>query len=310
MSDGGDFGGDGIGPAGPGPADFSESSDSAYGSGFGLGGGFGAGDFGNDFSAFDYSGLMGPVESVPYGFMGPLSPQQEHEDQGFFGKVKDALDSPWGKALQFGATIANPALGGLLGITNLGLSATQGKGGQAMGNALGNTLSNFAVGPVATQGLNAMGFGLGPAMGQSFSGVGVPGQSSFGIADGIGGLASLYGNYRQSQMYKQQANDLSSMFSANSPYAQQLRQQLSRQDAASGRRSQYGPREVELQAKLAQMASGTAPARLAATQAYGNSNQQTFQNLAHLYKTGVFNPMIDSVQNGLGNMFIQESPYW
>lgn len=309
MGDG-DFGGDGIGAAGPGPADFSESGDAAYGSGMGLGGGYGAGDFGGDFSGMDFSGMVGPVQSVPYGFMGPLSALQEHEDQGLFGKLKDALDSPWGKAVQFGLSVTNPALAPVFGITNMALAGTQGKGGQAMGNAFGNALSNFALGPVATQGLNMTGYGLGPNMGQAMAGIGTPGQSSFGIADGIGGLASLYGGYKQNQMYKQQANELSSMFSANSPYAQQLRQQLDRRDAAAGRRSQYGPREVELQAKLAQMASGVAPARLAATQQYGSSMNQNFQNLAHLYKMGAFNPLMDAASNGLGNMFIEESPYW
>lgn len=48
------------------------------------------------------------------------------------------------------------------------------------------------------------------------------------------------------------------LFGPDSPYAQQLRQNLERRDAADGRRSQYGPREVELQAKLAEMNAGQA----------------------------------------------------
>lgn len=53
----------------------------------------------------------------------------------------------------------------------------------------------------------------------------------------------------------QQVASLNDMFSPNSPYAQQLQRELARRDAASGRRSQYGPRSVELQAKLAQAAA-------------------------------------------------------
>lgn len=57
-----------------------------------------------------------------------------------------------------------------------------------------------------------------------------------------------------------QINSLQDMFGPNSAYAQQLRQQLERRDAAAGRRSQYGPREVELQAALAGQNSRMTPA--------------------------------------------------
>jgi len=63
---------------------------------------------------------------------------------------------------------------------------------------------------------------------------------------------NLNDQYNQLQdQQQQQLQSLSSLYSPNSPYAQVMRQQLDRRDAASGRRSQYGPREVELQAKLA-----------------------------------------------------------
>lgn len=62
----------------------------------------------------------------------------------------------------------------------------------------------------------------------------------------------LNDNYNELQnQQQQQLQALNSLYSPNSPYAQVMRQQLDRRDAASGRRSQYGPREVELQAKLA-----------------------------------------------------------
>lgn len=76
----------------------------------------------------------------------------------------------------------------------------------------------------------------------------------------IKGLAQLYTGYRGQRDNSRMLKGLTDLYSQNGAYAQQLRKQLSRQDAASGRRSQYGPREVELQAKLAQMTSGQIPA--------------------------------------------------
>lgn len=62
-------------------------------------------------------------------------------------------------------------------------------------------------------------------------------------------LNSVYNNLAQQQ--QQQMSNLNGLYSPNSAYAQTLREQLNRRDAAKGVRSQYGPREVELQAKLA-----------------------------------------------------------
>lgn len=319
---GGDYGGGDFGPAGPGPGENSESGDSNYGSGMGFGdtsGGDGNQTYGisNDqttpSSSINWDTTSPNYSLEGYSYTTPEytsnSPVNQGE-MGFFGKLNQFLKTPVGKFGQFALAATNPALAGLFSIGKLGLAAANGEGAEAMGNQFGNTLSSFAIGPMATQGLNMMGYGLGPAMGKSFSGIGDPNATSIGVADGLGGLASLYGGYKQSQMFKNQADSLAQMFSSNSPYATQLKQQLERRDAAAGRRSQYGPREVELQAKLAEMAAGIAPSRLAATQQYGNSMNQNFQNLAHLYKTGVFNPLIDSVSNGLGNLFIDESPYW
>jgi len=52
---------------------------------------------------------------------------------------------------------------------------------------------------------------------------------------------------------------LDAMFGTKSESAQTLRSQLERADAAAGRRSQYGPREVELLARLAQLRAQTEP---------------------------------------------------
>ena len=75
----------------------------------------------------------------------------------------------------------------------------------------------------------------------------------------LGTLGSLYQGYQGSRDIGGQIKGLQSLYGQNSPYSQMLRQQLERRDAAGGRRSQYGPREVELQAKLAEMNSRNAP---------------------------------------------------
>jgi hypothetical protein len=86
------------------------------------------------------------------------------------------------------------------------------------------------------------------------------GLSSPGRFDSMAGnLMGLYSAYRNRKMAGKQAGQLQSLFSQNSPYAKQLEQTLMRQDAAAGRRSQVGPRQVELQARLAEMNSRNAP---------------------------------------------------
>lgn len=96
------------------------------------------------------------------------------------------------------------------------------------------------------------------------------------------GLQSLYGMYQNNKTYGQQARTLGNMYGQNSPYAEELRKQLQRRDAAGGRRSQYGPREVELQAKLAQQYSQNAPALMNAMKAKNTNQMAMMQNLMGL----------------------------
>ena len=80
----------------------------------------------------------------------------------------------------------------------------------------------------------------------------------------------LNNNYNQlAQQQQQQLGSLNSLYGTDSPYAQTMRQQLDRRDAARGARSQYGPREVELMAKLA-----------------GNQSQANQSALNNLYSPG------------------------
>jgi hypothetical protein len=127
-----------------------------------------------------------------------------------------------------------------------------------------------------------MGFGEGGGWGDSLA--------------GLGGLASLYASQRNAG---NMANSLGGMFGPNSPYAQQLEQSLSRRDAAHGRRSQYGPRSVELQAKLAGMANQIAPNVMNAQ----NMQMQRQMQLLGLLTGGMKTGMFDKLGSGLSGLF-------
>lgn len=87
------------------------------------------------------------------------------------------------------------------------------------------------------------------------------------LAAGAGALATIYTANRASKDLKKQSGQLDSLYGQNSAYSKAMREQLARKDAAAGRRSQYGPREVELQARLAQLNGQLAPQRFALSQA-------------------------------------------
>lgn len=86
------------------------------------------------------------------------------------------------------------------------------------------------------------------------------GQGSGGTGSLLSNLAGMYSASQNQSDLGDLENMFTGMYGQNSPYAQTLRQNLDRRDAAAGRRSQYGPREVELQAKLADQTSRNAMA--------------------------------------------------
>lgn len=95
----------------------------------------------------------------------------------------------------------------------------------------------------------------------SFLGGGSGGQGggAGNYGDLAAGLFGMYNANKQRKRLKEQSDSLSNLFSPNSPYAQQMRQRLERRDAAAGRRSQYGPREAQLAAALADRQAQTMP---------------------------------------------------
>lgn len=215
-----------------------------------------------------------------------------------------------GNMMGAGAT-ALGAFGGLPGAAiNAGYQASRGN----MSNAFG-----LAGGMVAGQ----PGAMVGSQLGRAVSGRGGPsvpgtvgmgeGGGGFNLEGAAQGLGSLWAASQadkglsaaqgSNDALQSQMSSLAGMYSPNSPYAQQLRQTLERKDAAAGRRSQYGPREVQLMAALADKQAGVSDsmARLGQTSqanqiALNNQRNQTRgQQLALLTNLGR--------QSGLFNMF-------
>lgn len=202
--------------------------------------------------------------------------------------VISGLNAPEGKGLQRGAD----AFGG---------SIVNGIVGAIPGVGLVNTISGFLGGPTAgSMVTNNRGDGPAPPATSTGRGGANSMTSNFGVGNIIGGLAGLY-NYNNSQRnLGNQINSLQGLYGQDSPYAQTLRQQLSRRDAAAGRRSQYGPREVELQARLAQMASGQSGML---NQLQNQQMQMRTQGLGQLLQFGRQSGLFDRLQGGLSGMF-------
>jgi hypothetical protein len=69
----------------------------------------------------------------------------------------------------------------------------------------------------------------------------------------LGGLNDLYQNKQAATMYQGNLNTINNMYMPGTPEYEYMKQQMERQDAAKGRRSQYGVRMTDLAAKTAQM---------------------------------------------------------
>lgn len=219
---------------------------------------------------------------------------QNQEENGLFGKL--------GKSLaQFGLAKAAPQLAQAMTPLSIAYNGLTGKGSQA-----GATIANGL-----TMGLGSLGglFGA-PTIGQSFAAQApyapdattVPnaingvnnsngGQTGGGWGNTLGGLASLYGMYSRNKDNDAFTSTLANMYGQNSPYAKQLQQSLARRDAAAGRRSQYGPREVELQARLAQAQASVAPSVLQGQQNSMGNYLGMMQQMGNLYQSGAFNKL-------------------
>lgn len=204
---------------------------SAAGSGLATGAAAGATAWGNDQNFWDAA-----LKSGLTNYAGQVA-----------GESSGGIDNDVWKNLQSNYTALNNQTGGVLGDTvkgAIGGAASAGKGKTMGEGALQGGLTG----------------GLGGLFGQGLQGLGMEQAQgdNFGNALARAGM----GMYAANQAKKDiggQIGQLQSLFSGDSPYAQQLQQQLARKDAAAGRRSQYGTRGVELAARLAELNSRNAP---------------------------------------------------
>jgi hypothetical protein len=116
-------------------------------------------------------------------------------------------------------------------------------------------------------------------------------------------LMQLYQSRKNAKQAGGMADSLQGMYGQNSPYSQVLQETLMRQDAKAGRRSQVGPRSVELQARLADLNSRNAPeiARLRATQQ--NNQGQALQSVLRMGAPG----LVQRGWQGLSGMYAPQT---
>lgn len=94
------------------------------------------------------------------------------------------------------------------------------------------------------------------------------------LAEGLGGLLMGGLQYRRARKLEKE------MGARRGAYEGNLRRQLERRDAASGRRSNYAGRETQLQASLAELDSRNMPAMMAL-------NNSQFGGLANMFQSGL-----------------------
>lgn len=154
----------------------------------------------------------------------------------------------------------NPSFAVANGLMSL-YSNPGGTAARQAGGAIGGAIGGSVAGP--------WGGALGSMFGASKAGqMARDTEGTYGMATGPtksssspdwGLLGGAFLGQRAAKDFGQQKAGLQSLYGQDSPYAQQLRQSLQRTDAAAGRRSQAGQREVELQARLADLNSRNAP---------------------------------------------------
>lgn len=221
-----------------------------YSGGFDLGG---WGDFGEYSGGFSPENTQDPgALAASYDLMSNPNfvDPNEGKDKGFsFGNsLKSAglrglagLFGPVGK-MGMAAATQDPGFipGGALSMLGGAMFGPMGMiGGGLLGSAAGKGLPGYAGGPAGLGGPNGMD---GNEMAQTL-------MQLYGASranDGAGGVGSM------NTAVQDQVKRLSEIYGPNSPYAAQMRQTLARKDAAAGRNSQYGPREAQLAALLAE----------------------------------------------------------
>lgn len=302
-----------------------------------LGTGYSAGDSvfgGNDYgslsegwspsSSFDFSGFADNSLAAQATQQAALS-QPSFFDSPLFKVARTLANfTPVGRVANIGYNLAKGDYGNALGsaiggvgggLVGLGVNAAMGQNvgpqagglvgsqvGGAIAGPLGSMFGGWAGSQIGKEATSGTSTGTAPSSVNS----GNNGMNFGNIMTGLGGLYAASQASKTAQAAQAGQQDLSAMFGPNSAYAQTLRQQLERKDAQGGRRSQYGPREVELQAKLADMAarygSGISQQNINAANAAQTARNQQMNMLLQLgQRSGLF----DYAQKGLSGMFQQ-----
>lgn len=133
--------------------------------------------------------------------------------------------------------------------------------------------------------------------------------SGSGMGSLLTGLGGLYAGHQSSNLYNNTMDQINNLYSPNSPYAQQMRQEMERKDAASGRRSQYGTRETQLAAALAQAHAGalTGPGYANMMNGANRSNQQGLNTLISLFNGRGGQSLLGGLGHGLSNLYAQNN---
>jgi hypothetical protein len=205
------------------------------------------------------------------------------------GAFQGGLKSGLGSNLDYAGTMGvedpnykNVINGGINGGVKAGMNDTSQTGYGALVGALGGLASDA-------------GTGINNYLNSSSGSNSTPGQSGGTNWENLAaGLGNLYMSRRNAAGIQGQINNLGSLYSPNSPYAQQMQQALDRQDAAGGRRSQYGTRAVQLQAALAEANSRNAPTL---ANLYAQQRQNRFGQLSGMFAMG----RNSGAFNGMGN---------
>lgn len=168
---------------------------------------------------------------------------------------------------------------GSMGSDTFDMPSTGGDMTGSAGTSWDDEFKKFSSSPLARGGMRAFA-ALNPKYGQLMGAMGMLPQGKMsGIEAGLGALGTLYANHRQNKAIKSQQQQLRDLFSPNSAYSKEMRQQLERKDAAAGRRSQYGPREAQLAAMLTQQNAQLQPYMGQLDQMRSNSRNQLLRDL-------------------------------
>jgi len=239
----------------------------------------------------------------------------------FWNRSKRILLGQGANMLGEAAGVPGPVVNGLMSAAQAPDGRRMNAGGDAMGRGIVNTMVgaiNPALGLMNTLSGLFTGKSIGSMMPRgASSGMGYGESTGRGgtgsmLGNVVGGLGALYGYNQASKGLNSQIGGLQGLYGQNSPYAQTLRQQLERKDAAAGRRSQYGPREVQLQAALADKTAGVSDTigRLATSNQNNQlalakqKNQTRAQQLALLMNMG----KQSGAFGALNNMFRNPTP--